>query len=226
MENFISIDTATSLCSVSVFNNEKLLATKETDKKNSHSSLITIFIKEALAEANLKVSDLNYIAISSGPGSYTGLRIGASAAKALAYSLNKPLISFNTLENMVEGLKHTNKTAELYIAAIDARRDEVYLTIIDKNEKKILESKNIVLKEGMFNNVLANKKVLICGDGAAKFIKYHNIKHIKNDQSVNSSSKYCIKLVSKSIDNQEFVKISDFEPNYIKHFYTTPRISK
>jgi len=220
MRKYLSIDTATNICSVSVCVNNRILSTKESDKDNSHSSLLSIFIKNALSEANLNAKDLDFVAVSEGPGSYTGLRIGVSAAKALAYSLDKPLIAYPTLENMIDGLIETENSYDIYIAALDARRDEIYVMICDNNKNILVQSKNEILTENIFLSIISDKKAIICGSGAQKFVDFHSKSNIKINNKVMSSTKYCNKLVSKSIDNQQFRNLVDFEPNYIKTFYS------
>jgi len=220
MKKFLSIDTATNICSVSVGMGETILSTEESNKENSHSSLLTLFIEKALKDANVLANDLDYIAVSEGPGSYTGLRIGVSAAKALAYSLDKQLLSYSTLENMLEGLLKMDNSFDLYVAAIDARRDEIYLMICDSKKNIVVESKNEILTKNLFSSILLDKKTIICGSGAQKFVDFHCKSDIAINNNVKSSTKYCKNLVLQSIENQQFRNIVDFEPNYIKTFYS------
>jgi len=218
--NFISIETATNICSVSVFKNNELLALKESEIMNSHSSNITLFIKDALKTSGLQFVDLSAIAVSAGPGSYTGLRIGTSAAKAIAFSLNIPLIAYNTLKSLVCGLLATNKSDCFYGAAIDARRDEVYIAIYDNNLNNILAPQNMILKKGALKHILADKTLIISGNGGEKVRKITKNPSIIYDHFVKCSSKHPIKIIIKKYQSKQFEETAYFEPIYIKPFFT------
>lgn len=223
--NILIIETATQVCSVALCNGDKLVAEKETNKENSHSALINGFIHEVLQNANLAYDDLHAIAVSEGPGSYTGLRIGASAAKALAYTLNKPLISYNTLKSLANGIvsKTTHNNKFQYISTLDARRDELYLAIYDNELNEIFEPTNVVLPNSALNDVLLAKKCIIVGNAALKLNDFQDFEGEVKNEEVSYSAKNAINLVSQLYKEQKFADVAYFEPNYIKPFYTTAK---
>lgn len=223
--NILIIETATEVCSVAIACGNKLIVEKETQKQNSHSSLINTFIKDVLQKANLKFDDLNAIAISEGPGSYTGLRIGASAAKALAYSLNKPLIAFNTLKSLANGIVSymTHVDEFQYISTLDARRDELYIAIYDNNLNEILAPTNKILPNKELNDLLLSKQCVIVGNAALKLNDFQEFEcQIKSD-IINYSAKNAVGIVYTKYLKEDFCDVAYFEPNYIKPFYTTAK---
>ncbi len=223
--NFISIETATNVCSVAAFKASKLIALAESERVNSHSTNITTFVDRVLTKSGLKYEELHAIGISEGPGSYTGLRIGASVAKALAYTLNIPIIAYSTLQALVNGLvqKHTAKAGYYYGAAIDARRDEVYIAIYDEHMQEVLSPANMVLKRGCLTYILNNKKLIISGDGGEKVKKITENCSIIYDHFVKCSSKFSIELITQKYSQNQFAETTYFEPNYIKPFYTVKK---
>ena len=225
MPNILSIDTATTLCSVSIFNEHTTLALEEVERKNSHSEVITLLIEAATKKAKIALKDLDAVAVSAGPGSYTGLRIGASAAKAICYTFNIPLIAYNTLKNIAFGIKKNDDLSkyDIFGSAIDARREEIYISLYNMKGENIYKPKNIILTENIFLELFSTKKIVLSGDGPNKVLKYHKKCNIIIDQISNSQSNNLTKEVIYQYKNQEFVEFSLFEPNYIKPFYTTNR---
>src|ERR1035437_5134829 len=126
MIHILSIETSTTVCSVCVTADEKISSFREINSGYTHAENLHIFIEEVLKEANLSFSQLNAVAMSKGPGSYTGLRIGVSAAKGLCYALNIPLISIDTLQSMTYRVANLKQQDVLYAPMLDARRMEVY----------------------------------------------------------------------------------------------------
>lgn len=172
MSIILHIETATSVCSVAVSKNSKLLSLKENFDGNSHSGLITVLIQEAIEECHLKTSELDAVAVSKGPGSYTGLRIGVSTAKGLCYALDKPLIAVNTLQAMawgMAGIKSSDRPDDqLYCPMLDARRMEVYVAFYDRNNMEIKETSADIIDEYSYMDILSKHEVIFAGNGSDK----------------------------------------------------------
>src|SRR5680860_874862 len=163
----LCIETATTNCSVAIAHNGKTLAVKEDyNGSYSHTEKLHLFIQDILEENNLKLSNLEAVAISTGPGSYTGLRIGVSAAKGLCFSLDIPLISLPTLESMARQVKR--KAADFSIPILDARRMEVYSAVFDQGINQIRETKAEIIDGNSFSEFVEKGKVVLIGDGTKK----------------------------------------------------------
>ncbi len=221
---FLAIETATKVCSVALFKGDDLLAIKESEREYSHAENITLFIDSLLKEAKLEMKDLSAVAISAGPGSYTGLRIGTAAAKALAYSLGIPLIAYDTLACLNAALNVKQKEKyDISAALIDARRDEVYIHLMDAQGNEIYPSNNLVLTEDALNEHFESKKIIAVGTGTTKFVEILKKHHIKVDLELFFSSKYAIRHIINKFNTADFEELAYFEPNYIKPFYTILR---
>ena len=227
MALILNLETATTVCSVALAQNGKFIAEKEIDNGYSHSQNLAIFIKEVLAETGKKPTDLNAIAISKGPGSYTGLRIGVSTAKGLCYALNIPLIAVPTLEVMVESLSLTLSKGEgmLLCPMLDARRMEVYTALydIEGNEKKTVCAE--IIDESAFQKELENNMVYFFGNGAEKCKSVlGNHSNANFIDEVYPSAKSMAALSQTKFDKKEFEDVAYFEPFYLKDFVaTTPK---
>ena len=217
MALILCIETATRSCSVALAKDGNLLQFKEeVSEKYSHSEQLTIFIASLFHELGLAFSNLDAIAVSKGPGSYTGLRIGVSTTKGLCYALDKPLIAISTLEVMVSGMekKHPNK---VYCPMIDARRMEVYTTFFQAG-KQLTDIEAHIVEADSFSKMLAKEKVLFFGDGADKckdLITHTNATFINN---VYPSSKDMVTLAENAYLHQHFENVAYFEPYYLKDF--------
>ena len=229
MAKILCIDTATDVCTVSIFENEKCLCAKESGEERSHAVQLAVYIDEALKETGLSVSDLDAIAVSMGPGSYTGLRIGVSTAKGLCYGANVPLIAVSTLESMCYGiadseLNDVDDNQYYFCPMLDARRMEVYTALYTS---KISEHKGIsaeIIDGNSFQDILETRKIVFFGNGAAK-----TKEHIKSDNAIFKdgflhSSKNMIKIALQKLKNNQFEDVAYFEPFYLKDFIaTTPK---
>jgi len=162
----LNIETATKNCSVSIANNGVIKAIKELNNGNySHAEVLHSFIVAVLKEASINLNQIDAIAVSKGPGSYTGLRIGVSAAKGLSFSLHKPLISVDTLTS----LSHSISINEgLIVPMLDARRMEVYSAIFNHNNEQIREIKAEIIDTTSFVDYLQTNTMYFLGDGAQK----------------------------------------------------------
>src|ERR1700744_3965916 len=165
----LQIETATTVCSVALANQGKILAVKQINERNVHAEVITLYIQDVLNEAGVKYEDIQAIAVSCGPGSYTGLRIGVSTAKGLCFALDKPLIAVETLDSMAYGIIAGKKYSNILLCPmIDARRMEVYTALYDLDGNQIEEVSAKIIDENSFAEQLANHRILFFGDGAGK----------------------------------------------------------
>jgi tRNA threonylcarbamoyladenosine biosynthesis protein TsaB len=216
------LETATSSCSVALTENGEIIGSKEVNERNIHASHITLFIEELMISAGKKYSDLNAVAVSKGPGSYTGLRIGVSTAKGLCYALDIPLIGIDTLEAMASGLQSQIDLADLdlLIPMIDARRMEVYTGIFQK-DLSVLEPVSDKIVDVHSFEQFKNNKLLLFVDGAAKFkdlfSEQSNIRIIDFD----NSAKDLNFLACRKLLNRETEDVAYFEPFYLKEFVVT-----
>ena len=166
MTLLLGLETSTKICSVALSDGDKLLAIKEEGGTYSHAEKLTTFIQDVLQQAGVKMENVDAIAVSKGPGSYTGLRIGVSVAKGLCYALNKPLISVDTLQAMALNLSLT-ENADLYCPMIDARRMEVYTAVYNKNNEEVTPVTAKIIDENAFADI-EGRKIMFFGDGAEK----------------------------------------------------------
>ena len=233
MSCFLCIDTATAVCSVVLIQNDKVLSIKESIEEKAHASYLGIFIEQVLKEAAISVNQIDAIAVSKGPGSYTGLRIGVSTAKGLCYGADLPLISVETLQIMSNGmcreaLKNfgTDFSADsaIYCPMIDPRRMEVYTALFDFNNQRINETSAMIVRENSFDSVLLKAQVVFAGNGADKcrpLLKHKNALFLNNFKH---SALYMKEIVQQAYRGGNFENLAYFEPYYLKDFVvTTPK---
>ncbi len=223
MSNLIlNIETATKNCAVSLSKNGHFVdQISYAGEGYSHAEKLHVFIDDILKQNNYSPADLSAIAVSKGPGSYTGLRIGVSAAKGLAYSLDIPLISVSTLES----LAHQIKAEDAFIIPIlDARRMEVYSAVFDGTYQLIRDTKADLLDEKPFDSYLAKNKCVFVGDAVAKTKEV-----ILHPNAVFSDIKYpsakeMTLLSYKKFEQKDFEDVAYFEPFYLKDFIGTKKL--
>ena len=217
MAIILHLETATTNCSVSISRDDEIVVLKENNAASySHSEQLHVFIKEALKEASLSFSDLDAVAISKGPGSYTGLRIGVSAAKGICFSLDIPLISIPTLQSMANQVDL--KPGELVIPVLDARRMEVYSCVYDNNYQKIRETRAEVINEESFVEYLGENKVYVMGSGAEKCRGVLQHPNFIFNESVVPSAKDMVSIAFEKYESKQFEDVAYFEPYYLKDF--------
>ncbi len=220
MSLLLQIETATTACSVALVQHQTVLAVKELNERNIHAEVITVFIEEVFAAANKTYRDLDAVAVSSGPGSYTGLRIGVSTAKGLCYGLDKPLIAVETLQAMADGMAAQTAGEDLLLCPmIDARRMEVYTALFDNMGNRIQPTSAEIIDEHSFADALLKNKILFFGDGAAKcqnvLGQHANARF--NTAFVNSAT--CLsKRAAAAYHASVFEDVAYFEPFYLKDF--------
>ena len=217
MPVILNLETATTNCSVSVAIDGNLVALKEHDTPNySHAEQLHVFIDNVLKDANLKPVDLDAIAVSKGPGSYTGLRIGVSAAKGLCFSLDIPLISVATLESMAHRANLDN--VEIIIPVLDARRMEVYSAVFDQDIIQIRGTEAEIIDENSFSDFIGKQKVLLLGSGAEKCKESLKCPNVYYDTSIVPSAKEMVTLSHKKFKAGDLEDVAYFEPYYLKDF--------
>lgn len=215
MALILNIETATKNCSVALSKDGRTLAIREIAEQNfSHAEKLHIFIEELLLETNVTLKEVKAIAVSQGPGSYTGLRIGVSAAKGLCYALSIPLIAVDTLEILARKINISNGTI---LPMIDARRLEVYSAFFDSNYAKIRETKAEVIDENSFQET--SEMLHLIGDGAMKFKEILTDEKFKYYPEMQFPSATEMSLISfQKFQNKQFEDVAYFEPFYLKDF--------
>lgn len=227
MATILNIETATGVCSVALAVDGKVISIRESHTRNSHAERITLFCEEVISESGLLFQDLDAVAVSMGPGSYTGLRIGVSTAKGYCFALDKPLIAIPTLQSMAAGMmKKVNDSNQLFCPMIDARRMEVYAAIFDRALNEVRPTAAVIIDEDSFSNELQNEEVYFAGDGAEKcnVILSHQ-EHAYFLDDFHTSSAHMALLSESKFNLQQFEDVAYFEPFYLKDFIAgTPRV--
>ncbi len=222
MAYILHIESTSTVCSVAISKHADLVAIKELNNGYTHAENLHVFINDILKENNLNPSDLNAVSISSGPGSYTGLRIGFSAAKGLAYALQIPLISIQTLKALsVAAIKKSN-TEALFCPMMDARRMEVYCNVYDNQLNEIIPLQALVLNEESIKTFDLNKPIYFFGDGMPKAKEL--LQTIPNSyfiDDVTASASHMIDLAYEKYQAKQFEDVAYSEPNYLKEFFFT-----
>jgi tRNA threonylcarbamoyladenosine biosynthesis protein TsaB len=231
MNNLIlQIDTSTTICSVALSENGETLAVIDLDEPNAHAAKLTVLIAEILTQTNRTMQDLSAVAVSMGPGSYTGLRIGVSTAKGLCYALDIPLIAINTLEALFLGYKGQFDTTEgeVYLPMIDARRMEVYTAVYDHNAALVKATSAEIIDADYFNELLSSySRVHLFGSGADKFEDlFSSTDRVNILTGFNDSAAFLSTLAFDKFQRKEFEDIAYFEPFYLKDFLVTPAKKK
>jgi len=217
----LNIETATKNCSVSLAENGKVIALQELNNGNySHAEKLHVFIQDVLNTTNKSLKNIDAIAISKGPGSYTGLRIGVSSAKGLCYALDIPMIATNTLKTLA---LQVDKEDGIIVPMLDARRMEVYSAVFSSDNKTVREIEAQVLDKTSFSEYLDNQKVYFIGDGVPKtkeIITHKNAFFI--DDKLPSANEIA-QLSYDKFQQKNFEDVAYFEPFYLKDFVTTAK---
>jgi tRNA threonylcarbamoyladenosine biosynthesis protein TsaB len=215
----LNIETATKNCSVSLAKEGKTILCKEIAEEGySHAERLHVFIEDLVQEAGIHFKDIQAIAVSQGPGSYTGLRIGVSAAKGLCYALNVPLIAVDTLQVLASQVQVEDG---LIIPMIDARRMEVYSAIFDVKFEKIRETQAEVITENSFETI--SETVYFVGDCADKCKSVITKSNFIFLEEIKFPSATAMSILSFSkFQNKDFEDLAYFEPYYLKDFMITP----
>lgn len=222
----LCLETSTAVCSVALVDNGNIIALKESLDGQNHAEKITIFIDEVMKDAGVSYKDLDAIATSMGPGSYTGLRIGVSTAKGLCYAMDKPLIAVDTLAAMACGFigqqsksKSKSKSKSILCPMIDARRMEVYSAFFNDKSEKISETEAIIVDENSFMELKKDNHLYLFGDGADKLVSlFDKDENITVIEKFHCSASHMASLAEEALKNKKFVDVAYFEPFYLKNF--------
>lgn len=227
----LSIETATNLCSVSLSNHGQNLCSVVGNEPNLHATKLTVFIQELMEKAALSLDQLHAVAVSMGPGSYTGLRIGVSTAKGLCYALDIPLIANNTLEALKDGFMAKYPQSDdkvLLLPMIDARRREVYTAVFHADGSLYKKTEALIIDEHTFDGYLnEGYRLVLFGSGADKFIPtFENNDKVQVIAGFDSIANFQDEVSYKKFVDQKFEDVAYFEPFYLKDFVaTTPKKS-
>ena len=221
MALILNIDTATGVCSVALAREGRVVAMKENDEGLNHSTLLGVYVDEVLRQAGVTMAGVDAVAVSAGPGSYTGLRIGVSLAKGLCYGAGKPLIAVGTLESMADAVADRVREDALYCPMIDARRMEVYAAVYDREGREVTGVRPVVLDEGVFADELSREPVYFFGDGSGKardVLVHPNVRFLSG---VTTSAMNLMRLAERKFAAGVFEDVAYFEPFYLKEFVAT-----
>lgn len=216
MAILLHIDTAVDTASVCLSNDENPIKLAVNDNQKDHAAWLHSTIQRLLQEAGMAIKDLDAVAVSIGPGSYTGLRVGLSAAKGLCYALGIPLITPGTLEIMANAVK--NKDADLICPLIDARRMEVFTAIYDKSLVEVKKPYAMIINESSFLDVLSSNRVIFCGNGRKKLQTVLSDDNAIFSTDIATAADMC-PLSSRYFREKKFSDVAYTEPLYIKEFF-------
>tara|TARA_B100000029_G_C17439131_1_gene910796 strand:+ start:315 stop:986 length:672 start_codon:yes stop_codon:yes gene_type:complete len=219
MTKILCADTTSENCSISIFDKLSLLGNVNSRIERSHSKLLLKLIDDLLNKCNLELSNIDAFSISKGPGSYTGLRIGISSFKGLCYSLDKPLISVNTLE-LLSNFATTKISDTTYYMCpmIDARRMEVFTKLFDQDLNQIIDDQAMILDRKSFNEY-KSKKIYFFGSGSNKFNEIIDKENFIFINGIYPNTKFMGDLSFNKFERNDFEDLSSFEPFYIKEYY-------
>lgn len=212
------LETSSKNCSVAISDGEKMLCVCEEVSENyKQSESLHTFVEWALEGAEISLKDIEAVSLGKGPGSYTGLRIGAASAKGFCYGLKIPLVAVNSMESMIQPFLAQNY--DLVIPLVDARRMEVYTAVYDGTSgEELIPTEAKVLDETSFQE-FKDKKVLFVGDGAAKAKDILDLPNAEFKTDIYPSAQYLVKKTLEKIQNKDFEDIAYFEPFYLKEFH-------
>lgn len=218
---FLHIETATEICSVALTEGDQVLSICETDDGNSHSKNLLPFIDQALKDAGRQLQDIHGVVVSIGPGSYTGLRIGVSTAKSIAYAQEVPVITVNTLESIAWGAyKSCNLQDQSFsvVPMIDARRMEVFTTRFDQSMNRVEEVTALIVEDGAFANLLSTQKVVFCGNGMPKCKELLSSSENACFVDAKLSAQNMLPVALQKWQTKDFADVAYFEPFYLKEY--------
>lgn len=222
MPSILCIETSTTVCSVAFGNENGLIVHKEENAGYTHAENLHVFIDEVIKESGLSRKDIDAVAVGKGPGSYTGLRIGVSAAKGIAYALNIPLISMNTLMNLCVGAKKQIQDKEIILCPmLDARRMEVYTALYNQLLEELASTNALIITNESLDELCSKGNIVLFGDGANKCTEL--IKENSKISLLENIIPSALNMIEYSIDQyskKQFEDVAYFEPFYLKEFFT------
>ena len=226
----LHIETATDVCSVALSKGTEIIGLKEEAGGNNHAKHLLPFVDEVLKQANMAMHEINGVAVSIGPGSYTGLRIGVSTAKGIAYTTGIPVMAVSTLESIAQGAKtlwaESSSEQPQIVPMIDARRMEVFTTRYDFNMQSLEEISSKIVDENTFAELLSKEKVLFCGNGMSKCRELLSIFPNARFMEASISAKNMLPAALRKWQKQEFEDVAYFEPFYLKEYVAAKPVVK
>ena len=224
------IETATDVCSVALSKGATIIGLKEESGGNNHAKHLLPFVDEVLKQSGVSMSEINGVVVSIGPGSYTGLRIGVSTAKGIAYTAGIPVMAVSTLESIAQGAKtlwaESSSEQPQIVPMIDARRMEVFTSIYDFNMQPLGEISSKIVDENIFVELLSKEKVLFCGNGMPKcrelLSTFPNARFVEAPVSAQNMLPAALRKWQK----QEFEDVAYFEPFYLKEYVAAKPVVK
>ena len=219
MPLILNIETTSTICSVCLAKDGKPIDFRQDEQGNSHARVLTVFIEDLLQKNNVILASLDAIAVSAGPGSYTGLRIGTSVAKGLCYALNKPLIAVPTLLSMAgEAIAKTNDPQAFYMPAIDARRMDIYTSVFNASAEELLSTRAVTV-DGAYKSELEHfSKLFVFGSGAEKCKQVLTSGNFHFIPNIYCDARYLAPISESRFLNHLFEDVAYFEPYYLKEF--------
>lgn len=219
----LQIETATSVCSAALSDKGNTIGIKLLNEPNMHASRLTLLADELMQEAGLSFSGLDAVAVSKGPGSYTGLRIGVSTAKGFCYAADLPLISIPTLQSMASGFRNNSNEvfAEnvLFVPMVDARRMEVYMSVFNHELESVTGTAAEIIDAHSFNRYGKEERLVLFGNGADKFSRvFEGNEQIHIESGFLNSAAHLSDLAFRKFEQRQFEDVAYFEPYYLKDF--------
>jgi len=221
MALILSVETSTDVCSVALHQKGVLIGTQRYDLSKSHASLLAAIIQELLNNADYVISDLNAIAVSAGPGSYTGLRIGVSTVKGIAYASDIPIVGLDSLDIMYDSVVGFLDAEDIAISMMDARRMEVYCQVRDAKANYLTDSHPHIVEETSFSEYASNR-LIVFGNGAQKTLELLSKLNVKFLPGIVPDARHMGKLAYEKFLEESFEDTAYFEPKYLKEYRTIP----
>ncbi|WP_294140172.1 tRNA (adenosine(37)-N6)-threonylcarbamoyltransferase complex dimerization subunit type 1 TsaB [uncultured Sanguibacteroides sp.] len=221
MALILNIDTSTEICSVAIAMDGKLLALKENGEGLNHSVLLGVYVDEILKENGIQAQELDAVAVSMGPGSYTGLRIGVSLAKGICFGTGKPLIAISTLKALAISVARDIDEEAFFCPMIDARRMEVYSAIFNRKGETIRGVQAEIIDSSSFGDLLSDHKIYFFGNGSGKVKEVIVHPHARFVDEVTTSAVNMMPLAEEKWREKAFEDLAYFEPFYLKDFIAT-----
>ncbi|MFI5129687.1 MAG: tRNA (adenosine(37)-N6)-threonylcarbamoyltransferase complex dimerization subunit type 1 TsaB [Chitinophagales bacterium] len=217
MAILLNIDTAVETASVCLSDNAEVIELLVNENHKDHAKWLHTAINDSVTRAGMVMADLNAVAITIGPGSYTGLRIGLATAKGLCFALQIPLICINTLQMMANAVK--NEKSDLICPMIDARRMEVFTAIYNNSLEEIVKPFSTIVVKDSFADLLATRKIIFCGNGSKKL---QNVLFHQNAifSDIAGTAANLAILSSTCFHQKKFADLAYTEPIYLKEFYS------
>ncbi len=223
----LCLETSTTICSVALCGKDQVITARENYTDKSHASSLTVLIAEVLKETGIRTGDLDAVAVSKGPGSYTGLRIGVSTAKGISYASSIPLIGIDTTISMFHGFtasvrdNYSLNPEDLFCPALDARRMEVYYSIINIAGMTVKNTRAEIITKDSFNDLPEGARIFIFGNGAGKCKETIERRNVFFFNDFRLSASFMMVPAYEALKNKRFEDVAYFEPFYLKEFLSS-----